>query len=147
MVQDKVVEKLRTLKVFPDKKEKPNSVRTNAGIFERCTTLEQFKREDLESCGDRQFVYFHLNALLEFEPDYKTRFLEEAKQRLAETGITPRHIEKYFQSGADNSLVFTMTHGPNGLSEDQYPMDVLRPFYSQADQFALDKMREWLGLH
>lgn len=147
MVQDEVVERLRTLKVFPDRKEKPNSVRTNAEIFERCATLEHFAREALQSCGDRQFIYFHLNALLELEPDYKFRFLEDAKQLLIGIGITPQHIEEYFQSGADNSLVFTMTHGPNGLSDDQYPMDVLKPFYRWADQFALDKMREWLGFH
>lgn len=142
MVEDEVVEKLRGLRVFPDTEKNPNSVRENAEIFEKCTSLDAIGQEAAKrhwGCGSTQFVYFHLEALLKDE-GYKSRFLEQARQELGGLGISSEHIYEFYQSsGADPGLVFTLRY------DKQYDVDIRRPFYKRADQFALDKMREWLG--
>jgi len=143
MVSDEIVERLRTLEVFPDTPEHPNTVRESAEIFEKCTTLDDIGREAAErhwGCGSEQFVHFYLGALLEHEPEYKSKFLEEAKRQFGELGILPEHIEEYFQYSGSAGLVFTLRY------EEQYSADVRMNFYEKADQFALNKMKEWLGI-
>lgn len=76
---------------------------------------------------------------MERDPAYERSFLEQAKQELSKSGITPEHIEDYFQSGTDPQSVFALKY------EEKYSMDVREKFYKEADQFALDKMRDWLG--
>jgi len=58
---------------------------------------------------------------------------------LGKLGISAEHIEEYFQSGTDPGLFFTLKY------EEQYDADVRVSFYQKADQFALDKIRRWLG--
>ncbi|MBI4896599.1 MAG: hypothetical protein HY832_03570 [Candidatus Aenigmarchaeota archaeon] len=71
---------------------------------------------------------------------YRSGFLEQAKQQLGGLGISPEHIEEYFQSGRDPGLFFTLKY------QNQYEIGTIGvPFYERADQFALDKIREWLG--
>ena len=70
-----IVERLRTLGVFPD------SVQKSAEIFAQCPNLDDIAQqleEDHSSCGEDQFVYFHLQALFKYDPEYKSRFLEKA---------------------------------------------------------------------
>ena len=141
MVIDEIVEKLRTLQVFLDTPEQPNSVRENAEIFEKCTSLEDIRKEASKrhwGCGSGQFVYFHLRSLLK-DQEYKTEFLEDAKRQLGGLGISLEHIEDYYQSGVDPGCIFTSRY------EEQYSLDVRVNFYDKANQFALNKMREWLG--
>jgi len=142
MATNETIEKLRTLGVFPDTPENPNSVRENAEIFEKCTTLSAIGEEAGRrhwGCGSGQFLYFHLEALLKKEPEYKSRFLEEAKKQLGSLGISAHHIDEYFESSSDPGLAFTFRH------EEDYNADIRSTFYEKADQFALDKMRQWLN--
>lgn len=143
MVDEKTVEKLRTLDVFPDTEKNPNSVRENAEIFEKCTTLDEIEKEAAKQrlgVGSRQFLYFHLGELLKKDTEYRARFLEEAKERFGGLGIQPEHIEEYFQSGtADPIYKFSLAHG------EHYAKEVRKPFYDKANQFTLEKMRAWLG--
>lgn len=142
MAVDEIVERLRTLEVFSDTLEHPNSIREHADIFEKCTTLEAIRQEAVRGhwgCGSKQFVYFHLRALLKKELEYKSRFLEEAKQQLGNCGISAQHIDDYFEFCPDPGPIFIARHGR------QYNADVIASFYEKTDQFALDKIREWLG--
>ena len=142
MTIDEAVKNLRSLGVFPDTPENPNSVRENAEIFKKCTTLYAIGEEAGKrhwGCGSGQFIYFHLGALLKREPEYKSRFLEEAEKQLSGLGISAQHIDEYFELGTDPGLVFTFRY------EEQYNAYVRVLFYEKADQFALDKMRQWLG--
>ena len=135
MVRKELVEKLSLLNVFPTTVEK------SAGIFERGRTLEDIRKEaDLGTCGNEQFIYFHLEALFGYDPDYKTRFLAEAQNKLGNAGIKQEHVAEYFQIGADPGLVFMFRH------ETEYNPDVRTTFYQRANQFALDKIREWLEI-
>ncbi len=142
MASKKNVEKLRTLGVFPDTLKRPNSVKENTEIFERCGTLEEISVEVSKrhwACSPGQFVYFHLEALLKQDPNYKFKFIEDAKECLRKSSVSPEHIQGYFQSGADPGLVFRLNH------EGEYGQEIRRPFYNKANQFALNKLREWLG--
>src|SRR3989344_9303632 len=99
MISARVVERLRELRVFPE------SVGENAEIFEKCTALETIEQEMANrhfTCGANQFLYFHLNALLNSNPHYRVIFLEEAKQQLGGLGISSEHIEEYYDARADD---------------------------------------------
>jgi hypothetical protein len=99
-----------------------------------------WSRNGKNEVGSGQFVYFHLNALLKKDPEFKTRFLEEAKKELGGLGVSAEHIENFFQySDASPGLSFTLRH------ERQYSKEIRVPFYEKADQFALDKIKQWLG--
>jgi hypothetical protein len=101
------------LNVFQDTPENPNSIMECAGIFERCTTLAAIGQEMVKmksACGSGQFVYFHLNALLKKDPEFKTRFLEEAKEKLCGLGITQEDIQEFFQCGTEPGLILTFKH-------------------------------------
>ncbi|MBN2453957.1 hypothetical protein JXB11_00260 [Candidatus Woesearchaeota archaeon] len=142
MAEESAVEKLRSLKVFPDLPEHPNNIREHIKIFEKCKTLDdivQVARKEHWGAGSGQFVYFHLHALLASDSAYKLKFLEEAKKDLADSGIKPEHIEEYFQSSRDPGISFSFDYS------EEYDLDTRKSFYQRADQFALDKMREWLG--
>ena len=134
---EQVVEKLRTLGVFP------KIVSESAEIFRDCATTDEVARElgrRHSSCGEGQFIYFHLQAVLKKESGFKSRFLGEAVQRLGDTRIQPAHIEEYFQIGENPGLMFMLSH------EDEYEGVLRLEFSRRADQYALDKMREWLGV-
>ena len=134
---EQAVEKLRTLGVFPE------TVSVSAEIFRDCATTDEVAREMGRrhySCGEGQFIYYHLQAVLEKESGFKSIFLGEAVQRLGDTSIQPAHIEEYFQSGRNPGLEFMFRHG------DEYGHDLRLEFYRRADQYALNKMREWLGV-
>ena len=136
------VERLRSLGVFPDTAKNPNSVRENAEIFERSATIDAIRQEmrvNGWALGGTQFVYFHLEALLERDSEFKSKFLEEAKTGFSGLGISAEHIEEFFQCGADPDFVFTLRH------ERQYNKETRAPFYEKADQFSLDRIRQWLG--
>ena len=137
MELEQVVEKLRALGVFS------NNLRENAEIFKKSKTLDDVKREVIKwypACGSSQFVYIHLVALLKHNPEYTSGFLEESKRALGKFGIKPEHIVEYFQSGTSPIMMFTFEHGK------EYNIDDRIKFYQMADQFALDKIREWLGI-
>lgn len=141
---DSVRKKLKLLGVFPDTEENPDSTRVSVEVFQKCSTVEEICRE----CGDRhwgcgggQFVYFHLEGLLNYDPSFKERLLREAKEKLGNLGIKPEHIEEYILTGPDANLVFSMRH------EDEYPWEVRHKFYEATDQFVLDNLKEWLGIN
>ena len=139
---DYAVERLRSLGVFPDTAKNPNSVRENAEIFERSATIDAIRQEmrvNGWALGGTQFVYFHLEALLERDSKFKSKFLEEAKTGFSGLGISAEHIEEFFQCGADPDFVFTLRH------ERQYNKETRAPFYEKADQFSLERIRQWLG--
>ena len=143
MPTDELVERLRTLGVFPDSPKNPNSVRDCAEVFERCETLDDIGQDAGRrhwSCGSGQFVYFHLEGLFKYDPEFKTRFLAEAQQQLDNLGIKPDHITEYYQSGADPQLVFMFRH------EGEYAKEVRLSFDRKADQFAFNQLKGWLGL-
>lgn len=138
MSREIVVEKLKVLGVFP--KNDKNEI---AEIFEKCTNLYEIGKECGRrhwSCGSGQFVYFHLEALMKKEPEYRAGFLADAKQGLGGFGISPEHIEEYFSSGTDPSSVFSLIY------EKQYDIDARMNFYEKANQFALDRMKKWLDI-
>lgn len=142
MELEQLVEKLKILGVFP------KTVDESAEIFRSCTNIEAIAEEVGRrhyTCGEEQFVYFHLGALLR-DSEFKAKFLTDARKELDNQGIRPEHIDEYFQSGADPGLVFMSTHEEYGPSEIKYPREVMLTFSKRADQFALDKMREWLGV-
>jgi len=134
---EQVVEKLKMLKVFP------KTVVENAEIFRDCPIVDAVGREMARrhyTCSEGQFIYFHLHALMEKDPGFKARFLVEAVKKLRDSAIQPIHIDEYFQSGEDPGLVFTLKY------EREYDRDARLAFYQRANQFALYKMREWLGI-
>lgn len=134
MTNQEAVERLRRLGVFPRQSEE------NSEIFERYTDVQGIGEGIARpgwTVGTQQFIYFHLEEILK-DPDYKAEFLQEARQCLADSRIKPEHVEEYFNSGADPGLVFTLRH-------EEYGRDVRMPFFERADQFALHKIRQWLG--
>lgn len=133
---DAAVRKLARLGVFPD------TVRESAEMFSKCRTIDGVKgaaREMRLSAGGEQFVYFHLEAIINSDSEFRTRFLDEASDRLRGTGIDALRIVEYFRSGADPGLVFTLRYGQT------YNNEIRNAFYEKADQFALDSIRRWLG--
>ncbi len=134
MANQEAVERLRTLGVFP------SQVEENAGILGKYKDVssigEECARRDIALSG-RQFVYFHVDALLKKDPDYKAKFLEEAKRNLSDVGVRPEHIEEYFQLGTEGHILFCAEH-------KEYK-DIPDSFFDRADQFALDRIRQWLG--
>ena len=135
------VQRLRSLDVFPDTPKRPNSVRENAELFRKCATMSILKQEiPRSSCSLEQFLYFHLEALLKKDPEFRSSFLKEAKEKLGGLGISAEHIEEYFQNGCgDPEMVLYVKH------EGRYDIKAVGLFCEKADQFALDKMRQWLG--
>ena len=131
---EQAVEKLRTLDVFP------KTVAESAEIFRDCTTTDaignQVGGRHYSSCGTEQFIFFHLEALMEKDPEFKARLFRGAIQRLGDSGIKPSHIEEYFQIGADPGLSFLFRH------EEEYERDVRLGFNQRANQYALNQMRE-----
>ncbi|HIH50364.1 MAG: hypothetical protein ABSE71_00110 [Candidatus Micrarchaeaceae archaeon] len=136
IILTRAIEKLRPLNVFPD------NIRENAEIFERSTTIGAIGQEMVKigsACGGSQFVYFHLKAMLERDSEFRSGFLDCAKKELGGFGISAEHVEEFFLAGTGAGLLFTLRH------EKQYSKEVRVPFYERADQFALDKIRQWLG--
>lgn len=149
---EQAIQKLNWLGVYANTPEHPDSTRENAIIFQQSSTLDEVKTNlrPLGTClSAGQFMYFHLGALLKKDEHFKHEFLQGdkgAKQSLGDAGILPEHIEEYYSKGADPALVFSMRHvGPRHQDPKEYPIDVFKAFYPRADQFALDKFREWLG--
>ncbi len=141
MAEDTLVERLRTLGVFPDTPQSPNSVRENANILAQCATLDEIGSEVATrrfSVSAGQFVFYHLQALLQ-QHDYEQGFMAHAKEKLGGLGIQPAHIAEYFQS-TNPGLVFDLKH------EDVYGRTERDAFYEKANQFALDSLREWMGI-
>ncbi len=67
-------------------------------------------------------------------------------ERLSDTGIGPKQVAEYFNCGEDPTPVFNARHEEvSGLSDVRYAKEVMSAFYRRANQFALEKMREWLG--
>ena len=133
---EQAVEKLRTLNVSP------KTVTESAEIFRDSVTPDAIGNQvggRHYSCGTEQFIFFHLEALMEIDPEFKARLLRDAVQKLGNSGIAPKHIQEYFQIGADPGLVFMLKH------ENDYEHDAKLTFSNRANQYALDKMREWLG--
>ena len=141
---EQIVEKLKVIGVFP------KTVNESAEIFRDCAKPEAIAGEVCRrhyTCGEEQFIYFHLGALFKYDSQFKSKFLADARQELGNLGILPENIDEYFQSGGDPSLVFMLSHEQEyGLSEIKYPRDVMLAFSKRADQFALDKLREWIGV-
>ncbi len=134
MVSPQAVKKLTQLGVFP------KTVSVNADVFEHCSSLEEISKEAIKfgwSCSPGQFIYFHLGELLK-DKHYNSQFIKEAEQVLGGLGISSRHIDEYYHLGADPELVFSLRHGV-------YTSTIRKTFYDRANQFTLDKMREWLG--
>ena len=143
---EQAVEKLRNLGVFP------KTVLENTQIFQASTTFDELGRQISSrpklSVGDGQFLYFHLVELMGKDQSFKQRLIREALDKLGNTGIKPEHIEEYFNCGEDPTPVFNARHEEvSGLSDVRYAQEVMLAFYKRADQFALEKMREWLGFH
>ncbi|MBS3104721.1 hypothetical protein J4234_00520 [Candidatus Woesearchaeota archaeon] len=133
---EQAVEKLRTLDVFP------KTVAENAEIFRDSITLDAVGKQmgaRAYSCGDEQFVFFHLEALMEKDPEFKSRFLAGAVRKFGDSGIKQKYIKEYFQIGANPGLLFTLRH------EEEYKPEVMLGFSQRANQYALDEMRQWLG--
>lgn len=135
MANQEAVERLRTLGVFPNQAEE------NAEIFERYrdvkTSIIDACRRRPTALSGRQFVYHYLDALLKKDPEYRARFLQEARQQLGGFGVKPEHIEEYFQLGPEGGYIFCAEH-------KEY-RDIPDSFFDTADQFALDRIRQWLG--
>ncbi|HLD57354.1 MAG TPA: hypothetical protein VJA47_03555 [archaeon] len=135
MVRQEAVDRLRTLGVFT------RQVAESAEIFERYGDVDGISEGISRpgwTVGTQQFIYFHLGEILK-NPDYRAVFLDEAQKQLRDTGVRSEHIEEYFQSGADPSLVFSVRHG------EEYDRTVRSTFVNAADAFALRKIRGWLG--
>ena len=128
-----IEEKLRVLNVFP------NSIDETAEIFQKVQNEEDVKKEMGErsySCGSEQFIFFHFHSLLGLQPE----ILQEAEKQLSDLGVSPEHIKEYMKDEQQQSLIFTLRH------EDKYPFEVREPFYQKANQFTLDRIKQYLTI-
>jgi hypothetical protein len=136
---DEATGKLMELGILPTDSN-PNLPRTYAEILWECSKLsdtERMSRSIGYGAGYEQIILIPLTHLLDKNPEYRTIFLNEAKNQLNGLDIKPEHIEEYFRKG--NSLAFTMRH------ENDYDSGTRDKLYEKANHFALGKMREWLG--
>ncbi len=134
MVNQEAVERLRTLGVFPKDVEENASI---LGKYKDVSSIgEECARRDIALSG-RQFVYFHVDALLKKDPDYRADFLGGAKEQLKDFGVKPEHIEEYFQLGTEGHILFCAEH-------KEYK-DIPDSFFDRADQLALNGVKQWLG--
>src|SRR3989338_3988425 len=141
MTDGSIEDRLRLLGVFPDTPQSPNSVRENAQIFQQFATLDEIDRAVALlhlTVSAEQFVFYHLQALLQ-HPAYKSDFLTRAQEELGGLGIMQPHIADYFQS-SNPRLTFNLRY------ENAYTIANRNAFNAKAGQFALDRLREWMGI-
>ena len=142
--QGTIVEKLRILNVFP------NSIDESVEIFttaqnEEDVTQEVRKRQ--YSCGSEQFLYFHFGELVKLQPG----ILAEAEAKLGHLGLSSDYIREFFTSGADPSLVMSaksQLREAEGkpANDKRYDRETRKKFSKEAYQFALNRMKEYLGI-
>jgi hypothetical protein len=133
MTIESIVEKLKALNVFPD------TVNDNAEIFLKVQNEEDIEREMTErhtSCGHEQYIFFHFHSLLKLQPE----ILKEAEEKLGNSDISINHVREYMQAEQQPSLLLALRH------DDKYPYEVRERFREKANQFALDKIKEYLGI-
>ncbi|MBI2542421.1 hypothetical protein HYV80_06970 [Candidatus Woesearchaeota archaeon] len=133
---EQAVEKLRNLGVYP------NAVDGCAELFRDCPTIDVIPKEMSRrrwQSGSEQFINEFLRAVMGQDSVFKQKFLAEAVKGLADSGMQPAHIEEYFHMRGSPKIVFNLDYGQD------YDGTTLKGFYARADQFALDKLREWLG--
>lgn len=124
------VEKLRALNVFPDTLEE------SAEIFRAAQTEEDVRQEMIRrktSCSSEQYIFFHFSELLRRQPN----LLQEAEQRLANLGVPPDVTREYMQAQQQPSYLMAMSH-------EEIPDETRVRFSKAANQFALDKIKEYL---
>jgi hypothetical protein len=133
MATEDIVKKLKALDVFP------NFVYEGAEIFSNVQTEDDVEREMAErhtSCGGEQYIFFNFHSLLNLQPE----ILQEAEKKLGNLGISTDHIREYMQAEQNPSYLMALEYG------DKYPYEVRDRFRKKANQFALDKIKEYLGI-
>lgn len=134
MTIESIKEKLRILNVFP------NSIDENAEIFLKVQTEKDIEKEMVAhhtSCGNEQYIFFHFHEILKLQPE----ILKEAEKKLGNLDISVNHVREYMQAEQQPSLLLTLKH------DDKYPYEVRERFREKANQFALDKIKEYLGIN
>ena len=126
------VDRLRKLNVFLD------SVVVDVQFFEQCKTIEELHRairtRGLPMDGT-QYLFFYAPKLMALQPE----LFDEAARVLDGFEIPPPIIQDYFRWGCHPGLKLSILHGKN------YSWPVRKRFGKVASQFALDKMRDYLG--
>ena len=118
-----------------------------AEFLETCPTVDemniQIQKRKWGLCGGAQFIFFHLQKIFRNHPEFQEKFLQDAQVALLESGMKPDHIDEFFnlEKGTNRSCYFqTMYFG-------EYNLEQRTAFYKEAEQFALDQLRGWLGIN
>lgn len=131
-MDESIAEKLRELNVFP------NSIDESVEIFKTVQNEEDIKQEMIKrhyTCGTEQYIFFHFSALLKRQPG----ILQEAEQRLGDLGVPLDVVREYMQEQQHPGLLMALRHR-------EIPFEVRENFFREANQFALNKIQEYLGI-
>lgn len=130
---DGIKEKLKVLKTDP------RTIDGVAKIFWAAENEEDVELMQKRLSIENEIVYSHFKRIMEIKPEIS----EEAKQKLGKLGrrLSPTFFEEFFSSEIVSCNMCCDLHP----KYDAYSQEFI-DFYKAAYQFALNKMKEYLGV-